>query len=174
MCFQVQPNALKHSQSSSARAKDTSSNDCLSTLMVPTFNDKPSEFIEITRLTSYEIASLKEIDPFTYYSIPTVRKSTMKGKDMNQKLLGVDALSSCFSPAIKHSSRKSHKVSHIITKQRRLSMEMHPDALLEELLNDPEFMSSVYKSSNFISFSSDSEKVDGDFSGNIIDSFPSL
>lgn len=65
----------------------------------------------------------------------------MTGKDVDPSTLGGSASSS--SSVSSEGSRKSRKVSRTFTKQRRVSVEMHPDALMVELLNDAEFMSRV-------------------------------
>lgn len=162
MCLPVQSNLLKTNFEGRTAAKNShstsnsSTNDSFvfPTFTVPTFREKPVETIEISSLTSSEIAELKEKDPFMYYSIPAVRKSAMRSQEVDYSLIG-GGPSSSSSTTSQDGSRKSRKISQTIIKKRRLSMEMHPDALMEELLNDPDFMSTI-------SVTSGSDE-DGDF-----------
>lgn len=78
----------------------------------------------------------------------------MRSQEVDYSLIG-GGPSSSSSTTSQDGSRKSRKISQTIIKKRRLSMEMHPDALMEELLNDPDFMSTI-------SVTSGSDE-DGDF-----------
>lgn len=166
MCFPVQTSVVKKSGSASAPIKRSFLDDSFPTFTVPTFREKPTESIEVSDLTPSEIASLKKKDPFMYYSIPAARKSAMKAKEFDPSLLAGDASSSC-SSSTEEGSRKSRKVSQKVTKQRRLSMEMHPDALMDELLNDAEFMSTISQSSG-------SDASDFDFEDSLLSLFAEL
>jgi hypothetical protein len=143
MCLPVKINTVKPAEPSHDDSeKSLFSDDSMPTFTVPTFREKPEESIEIQDLSPSQISSLKRKDPFMYYSIPAARRCAMRGKDLDTSLLTQDASSSCSSSG-DLSSRKSRKVTLKVTKQRRFSMEMHPDALMEEMLNDSQFMSTV-------------------------------
>lgn len=101
-----------------------------------------------------------------YYSIPAVRKSAMRSQEVDHSILGGDASPSSDASS-QEGSRKSRKISQTITKKRRLSMEMHPDALMEELLNDSSFMSRI-------SMTSGSDDDNGNIDINFEDSLLSL
>jgi hypothetical protein len=69
-------------------------------------------------LTSKDLADLKETDSFMYYSIPSVRKAAILGKDEAQAL----------------SLENEGSVPQIVTRQSRISFEFHSDILIEDLL----------------------------------------
>ena len=50
---------------------------------IPTFGEKPSKQLFTKHLTSKDLETLKEEDPFMYYSIPEVRKAVFAGKDVD-------------------------------------------------------------------------------------------
>jgi hypothetical protein len=116
------------------------SSDHILTVSVPTFVERPVEQLEVSNLTSSDLASLKRNDAFMYYSIPTARAAAMHGKDVDPSLLRVDASTSSPSSEEETTSRKARKVSRKVTRQRRVSTECHPDLMLEELFSDPEFV----------------------------------
>jgi hypothetical protein len=174
MCLPVQSNLFKTEFTGRAAAKNSLSNVSSSSadsfdfpvFTVPTFREKPIESIDISSLSSSEVDSLKEKDPFMYYSIPAVRKSAMRSQEVDHSILGGDASPSSDASS-QEGSRKSRKISQTITKKRRLSMEMHPDALMEELLNDSSFMSRI-------SMTSGSDDDNGNIDINFEDSLLSL
>jgi hypothetical protein len=116
------------------------SSDHILTVSVPTFVERPVEQLEVSNLTSSDLASLKRNDAFMYYSIPTARAAAMHGEDVDPSLLRVDASTSSPSSEEETTSRKARKVSRKVTRQRRVSTECHPDLMLEELFSDPEFV----------------------------------
>ena len=48
--------------------------------VVSTFQEKTPRKLDAQHLTSADLSSLKENDPFMYYSIPAVRQAVMKGR----------------------------------------------------------------------------------------------
>ena len=53
-------------------------------IVVDTFREKTPKQLEARRhLTSADLASLKESDPFMYYSIPSVKKAVWEGREVD-------------------------------------------------------------------------------------------
>ena len=63
------------------------------TFTVPTIFKKAPEHINLIELGVCELVSLKEDDPFLYYSIPAVRKAAMHGIDIDEAAMDATASS---------------------------------------------------------------------------------
>ncbi|KAL7484703.1 hypothetical protein ACHAW6_011489 [Cyclotella cf. meneghiniana] len=108
--------------------------------IVPTFsNEAAPQELNITDLTSSDLAALKRNDPFMYYSIPSVKNAALNCKDVNASLLNVSL--SQYSTCSEIKSKENASTKYIVTRQRQLSVECHPDVLTEGLLADPDVMS---------------------------------
>ncbi|KAL3785309.1 hypothetical protein HJC23_008873 [Cyclotella cryptica] len=51
--------------------------------LVKTFKEKDPKLVDMRSISSSELGSLKEDDPFMYYSIPAVRSAAMHGNDVD-------------------------------------------------------------------------------------------
>ncbi|KAL7484360.1 hypothetical protein ACHAW6_009995 [Cyclotella cf. meneghiniana] len=63
------------------------------TFTVPTIFKKAPEQINLIELGVCELVSLKEDDPFLYYSIPAIRKAAMHGIDIDEAAFDATAFS---------------------------------------------------------------------------------
>ncbi|KAL7474629.1 hypothetical protein ACHAW6_000597 [Cyclotella cf. meneghiniana] len=110
--------------------------------IVPTFPiETAHQQLNITHLTSSDLAALKRNDPFMYYSIPSVKNVALNCKDVNASLLNVPSSRHSHCSEVKSKENASTKCT--VTRQRRLSVECHPDVLMEALLADSDVMSSL-------------------------------
>ena len=73
--------------------------------------------IDISRFTAEKLQSLKQDDPFLYYSIPAVRRAT-------------------FNLAEPDMSDASLKEQTTVKRRTRVSFECHTDLLLDDLMED--------------------------------------
>ena len=53
------------------------------TFIIPTFQEKPYKQLNTRGLTFEDLETLKEEDPFMYYSIPEVRRAVFEGRDVD-------------------------------------------------------------------------------------------
>jgi hypothetical protein len=122
--------------------------------MVPTFPiEIAPQRLNTTDLTSSDLAALKRNDPFMYYSIPSVKNVDLHCKDVNAPLLNVT--SSRHSNCSEIKSKENASTKCLVTRQRRLSVECHPNFLMEGLLAVPDGMPSLQQL--------DSGNRDGDY-----------
>ncbi|KAL3799797.1 hypothetical protein HJC23_010447 [Cyclotella cryptica] len=113
--------------------------------IVPTFPvEAASQQLEMTYVTSSDLAALKRNDPFMYYSIPSVKNAALHCKDVSVPLVDVPSRRHASFSEIK--SKDNALTKCVVTRQRRLSMECHPDLLMEEMLADANFMASLSQS----------------------------
>lgn len=63
--------------------KYSPSTDVFSELLVTTSREKRPKQIDIRHMSSSDLVSLKENDPFMYFSIPTVRSAAIHGNDVD-------------------------------------------------------------------------------------------
>ncbi|KAL7475551.1 hypothetical protein ACHAW6_001460 [Cyclotella cf. meneghiniana] len=90
--------------------------------IVPTFPvETTPQHIDVSDLTSSDLASLKRNDPFMYYSIPSAKNAALHCENSKR-----------FS---------STKLS--VTRQGRISTECHPDLLMEKIFTDTNLMASL-------------------------------
>ena len=120
--------------------------------IVPTFPVEPApQQLDITDLTSSDLARLRRDDPFMYYSIPSVNNAALHLENVSATAL--------HSPSSQHSSetKSNHdnaSTKQMVTRQRRLSLECHHDSFMEEMLAGDDFKTTVKQP--------ESDKDDGD------------
>ncbi len=133
MCHQTLPNeTMKMPKRVHSKAFSTTSR------IVPTFPvETAPQHMDVSDLTSSDLASLKRNDPFMYYSIPSVKNAALRCRDASL----TDLRSSRKGSEIKSICNSLRKIP--VTRQRRISMECHPDLLVEEMFVDTEFMASL-------------------------------
>lgn len=96
--------------------------------IVPTFPAETApQHMDVSDLTSSDLASLKRNDPFMYYSIPLVKNAALHCKDVSM----TDEMPNMKCSELNSTRNLSTKVS--VMRQRRISMECHPDLLMEEM-----------------------------------------
>lgn len=102
--------------------------------------------LDIKSLSQEDVESLRTTDPFMYYSIPGVRRANMHLTDVDhtntQALCSSDrqippSNSSSLSPP----TNKRQKMSTTVTRHTSISTEAHPDAILEEFMDELDGMS---------------------------------
>ncbi|KAL3796553.1 hypothetical protein HJC23_009684 [Cyclotella cryptica] len=74
--------------------KISPSTEDFSEFLVKTFHEKRPKQIDVRLMSSSDLSSLKEKDPFMYFSIPTVRSAAINGNDVDLKAMKDDAISS--------------------------------------------------------------------------------
>ena len=111
-CILTMCDATKKDQSSANTASASRSE----TTLIATENCAPEQIeIDIRNLSEKDLQSLKQDDPFLYYSIPAVRRASF-----NQK-----------APDIREASWKE---STIVKRRARVSFECHTNLLMEDLM----------------------------------------
>ena len=81
---------------------------------------EPTE-IDISNLSAEDLQSLKQEDPFLYYSIPSVRRAALH-----------------FAQPELSGSRCLEESTTVVKRRTRVSFECHSDLLMEDLLGDLE------------------------------------
>jgi hypothetical protein len=71
--------------------------------LVKTFNEKSPKQMDMRRISSSDLVSMKEKDPFLYYSIPGVRAAALHGNDVDLQ-------------AVKNAATSSHIPSSFVRK----------------------------------------------------------
>ncbi|KAL7475051.1 hypothetical protein ACHAW6_000984 [Cyclotella cf. meneghiniana] len=113
--------------------------------IVPTFpNETAAQQLNIIDLTSSDLVALKRNDPFMYYSILSVKNAALNYKDVNASLLNVPL--NQYSTCSEIKSKENASTKCIVTRQRKLLVECHPNVFTEGLLADPDVMSPLEKS----------------------------
>jgi hypothetical protein len=69
-----------------------SSDDLFCDFIVQSSSEKPRKQVDIQRISSSDLASLKETDAFMYYSIPSVRGAEWRDEDVNLTAIKDEAL----------------------------------------------------------------------------------
>ncbi|KAL3777512.1 hypothetical protein ACHAWO_012788 [Cyclotella atomus] len=83
--------------------------------VVPTFVEEIEDVqVALTGTSTQELAELKAVDSFMYYSIPQVRKAEMLYKDVDESIL------------------ESEGSVQVAKRQKRLSVECHHTQLLDD------------------------------------------
>jgi hypothetical protein len=91
----------------------------MASLSVPTIKSDREEELDINGMSAQGLAQLKMTDAFMCHSIPAVHKAEILFKDVNDSIIAT---------AIEE--------GNVVNKQRRLTVECHPDKfLMEELLD---------------------------------------
>ena len=106
------PFIIKKDQSS---ASSTSSSEPVHTTTAPCHQEQIE--IDIGTLSAEDLQSLKQDDPFLYYSIPVVRRAAFRLEE----------------PDMSHSNFKG---STTVKRRTRVSYECHTDLLMDDLLGD--------------------------------------
>ncbi|KAL7486340.1 hypothetical protein ACHAW6_011934, partial [Cyclotella cf. meneghiniana] len=98
--------------------------------IVPTFPAETApQHMDVSDLTSSDLASLKRNDPFMYYSIPSAKNAALHCEDYS---MFVDL----------EKSKRNSLTEVSVTRQRRISTECHPDILMEKMFTDTNFIAS--------------------------------
>ena len=125
------------SGSSATRSVDDRPIDDDRPIVVPTYSQEaetePKE-VDVGNLSIEDLQSLKEQDPFLYYSIPGVRRAELHSQEVDMSKLLVDDRSgrgsSC--PTARHEESEASTSSTKVKRCTRLSFECHTDVLLED------------------------------------------
>ena len=108
----------KASHSNEIKPRSRTNGASTSDEIVPTFRaETEPKLIDFASVTISDLASMKNDDAFMYYSIPAVKKASMRAEE-------VDA-----------SDLVDREAGNSVTRESRLSMECHAGFLLEELLS---------------------------------------
>jgi hypothetical protein len=109
--------------------------------LVPTFPAETApQHLDVSELTSSDLALLRREDPFMYYSIPSVKIAALHCVDVHTPA----GLALPPNPnGSEMESKNNSSTKRTVTRQRRISAECHPDILMEEMLADTNFMSSL-------------------------------
>lgn len=109
--------------------------------LVPTFRAETAPLhLDVSDLTSPDLASLRRNDPFMYYSIPSEKITALRCEDDNTPA-GLDLPSKPSGSEIETKDNCSKK--RTVSRQRRISTECHPDLLMGEMMSHADFMSSL-------------------------------
>ena len=94
----------------------------------------PKKTIDLGNTSSEDLKSIKELDPFMFYSIPGARRATMLNQDIDTSHLANTSSrrASASSCSVRFQSAQSNKV----TRSTCISVEAHLDLLLEDDLLD--------------------------------------
>jgi hypothetical protein len=87
--------------------------DWTETISVPTIKEASHQEIDLCGFSEGDLQVLRKQDPFMYHSIPTI---TLQAVD-NVKTISTQS-------------------SSIVTRKSRVSMEIHPGLLMEDLFDD--------------------------------------
>ena len=93
-------------------------------IAIPTFREERSRSLDLSSLSSSALAKLKDEDPFMYYGIPTVTLTELSGNAVDAASLAGQADTS-------------------VSRQARVSVECHPDLLLQDLTDDTVSMEQI-------------------------------
>ncbi|KAL7488975.1 hypothetical protein ACHAW6_014560 [Cyclotella cf. meneghiniana] len=86
--------------------------------LVPTIFEKPVKTMDLDDINSTsKLTALKTRDPFTYYSIPALRRAALRNNEVDVSVL-------------RHDNRSTGRK---VTRQTRVSMECHADLLMDDL-----------------------------------------
>ena len=109
--------------------------------LVPTFPAKRApQHLDVSELTSSDLALLRRDDPFMYYSIPSVKIAALHCEDVHTPA----GLALPPNPnGSEMESKDDSSTKRTVTRQRRISAECHPDIFMGEMFADTKFMSSI-------------------------------
>lgn len=135
MCILTHPNNAK-TIPKRVRSKRVSTTD-LTVLTFP--NEAAPQLLDVTGITSSDLATLKKTDPFMYYSIASVQNATLLFTDVEESL--------AFDLVTKQNSsemnlRMDASIKHTVHRKQRISTECHPDLLLEQMFLNDDIMAS--------------------------------
>lgn len=95
------------------------------------------EKFDIRNLNESAVKSLRTIDPFTYFSIPGIRRASMYLQDIdhsNAEALCNPEVQSARNPSSQ--ANKRPRPSTTITRRTRISYEAHQSAIMEDLMDE--------------------------------------
>ena len=98
----------------------------------PTADKTPKKIIDLGNTSSEDLKSIKKLDPFMFHSIPGARCSSMLMQDIDTTCLVGTSSSRRSSCPGRFQSAQSNEV----TRSTCISVEAHPDLLLEDDLLD--------------------------------------
>ena len=104
--------------------------------------EKPKTEINIKDISADDLKSLKQKDPFLYYSIPGVRSAKLLLKDVDLSNLGAPIMSrSCVPCPSRMQTTSRGKAAQqeqtVVTHTSRITFECYPDVLLEDTFKRP-------------------------------------
>ena len=94
--------------------------------------------IGLKDIDASDLKSIKEQDPFLYYSIPGVRSAELLGKDIDTSDLGTCQFKSASCCPTRSQRRQIRGRSHTVTRSTRISFECHPDLLYDDVFSSSE------------------------------------
>ena len=123
----------------------STSTDVIRVLVVPTIMHKPQQKqeIDIKQMSANDLDTLRRKDPFLYHSIPQVNKATLSIKTVDHSKVLKDTastLQASSSPSDDASSSSSSSScstnTMIVSRKTRITTEVAPSMLLDELIYD--------------------------------------
>ena len=96
---------------------------------VETIFEKPTVNLDLNGLDSADIATLKETDPFMYYSISEIRSALILHEELDITRFDIPTHRS-----EKKQKREGDQFARIVTRKSRHSFEAHPDLILESVM----------------------------------------
>ena len=118
---------------------NSTSTDVIRVLVVPTIMHKPQQEqeIDIRNMSANDLDTLRRKDPFLYHSIPQVNKATLSVKTVDHsKVLKDTASSKSYASSSSSSSSCSTTNTMIVSRKTRITTEVAPSMLLDELIYD--------------------------------------
>ena len=118
----------------------STSTDVIRVLTVPTIMHKPQQEqeIDIRKMSANDLDTLRRKDPFLYHSIPQVNKATLSVKTVDHSKVLKDTASSTSSSLESSSSSSSSSCSTsntmVVSRKTRITTEVAPSMLLDELI----------------------------------------
>jgi len=115
-------------------------------VLVKTIRTKPEQEIDINRINNLDdLKSIKQQDPFMYYSIPSVRRAKVLMKnemDIDTSNLGehiprrsrVSTVHGVDDSTNRQEQEEDAQMK--VTRSTRISFECHPDLILEDIFNE--------------------------------------
>ena len=119
----------------------STSTDVIRVLVVPTIMHKPQQKqeVDIRQMSAHDLDTLRRKDPFLYHSIPQVNKATLSVKTIDHsKVLKDTASTHASSSSSDESSSSSSSTcstnTMIVSRKTRITTEVAPSLLLDELI----------------------------------------
>ncbi|KAL3795317.1 hypothetical protein ACHAWO_006951 [Cyclotella atomus] len=108
-----------------------------SIIKVKTIFEKPTRKMNLAKLDSSKLISLKTKDPFMYYSIDFVRYAAVHHRPVDVSAFDARAKTSASqSRRQKRSGDSKDEVSNIVTRKSRISYEVYHDLFAEDAPDD--------------------------------------
>ena len=114
-----------------------------------TIFEKPTKQLNLEELNSSDVAALKTMDPFMYYSIPALKEAALLQTEFD--LSSFDSSSNSCRPTCRKSEEacENERVPHIVSRKCRISFECHAYLLLEDHFSGIDVAQSVEDDSSF-------------------------